>query len=173
MRGFWDLLPKVALAKRNLAVISVLIAITLPAAIASYAETPRVGGLNDRHALGLYQAIKDRTAKDDRILFVKARSLALLTGRKSFHYSRSSPDILFSAICSAAVTHVVYSPSLFPMDETYLTPLLNQFTFELIYENPSLRLYKLKSECRNDKRAMVVGSPDERIIALTPGLSSK
>lgn len=109
----------------------------------------RTKGIFHPQANQLWSYVRRNTDENAVIVFMKARTLTLLTGRRGVRYSSLVPlDRFWDEICAVRPTHLISAPGLFPNDWRLLEPAVRARprAHTVAFRNEDFALYALKDD---------------------------
>jgi hypothetical protein len=114
-----------------------------------YRASPRDAnaGIFGPSSLELWDYVKGNIPPDAVIVFRKARTLALLTGRKSVEYSTlPTTGQMRSEVCFVHPTYIIYAPALFDSDRDLLKGVISNDPAQMkrVFQNQVFSVYAVQ-----------------------------
>lgn len=123
------------------AAIIIVIAYAVDYRTENFAEIPEANG--SKTFVDMYSYVKGNTSPSDKIVFSRARSLALFSDRSVATYHLADPDSEWK-YWTQNNFHYVVASRLFPMDSQILVPALHGHNAKVVYSNPDFEVYSIQ-----------------------------
>jgi hypothetical protein len=98
-------------------------------------------------SLELWDYVKGKISPDAVVVFRKARTLALLTGRKSVEYSTlPAASQMRAEVCFVHPTYIIYAPGLFDSDRELLKGVISDDPAQMtrVFQNQVFSVYAVQ-----------------------------
>ncbi len=117
--------------------------------VAAYRHRPETGGIFAPKSRELWNYVRTSVNPDAVIVFSKARTLTLLTGRRGIDYAAwVPPGGFWDEICAVHPTHIIAAPRIFENDRQLLIPAVQAHSgdWSAVFSNGDFAVYALHAE---------------------------
>lgn len=117
--------------------------------VSTYSRSSETGGIFAPKSRELWNYVKTNLSQNAVVVFYKARTLTLLTGRKGIDYAAwVPPGVLWHEICAVRPTHIVAAPRVFEKDRQLLVPAIQAHSgaWSQVFGNGDFTVYALHAD---------------------------
>lgn len=149
---------------------ALLLLISIPYALAYHKM--EFGAIRESTGLpefnSLCEAVRDRTRRDDVLIYFRARALALYTGRRASSYNHNGTEEELEHWASSIHANYLITTDAFDEDHGFLLRYVEHHpsSFGLVYQNAHFKLYRI-SLARNGQNPASSATSSQRSSSLS------